>query len=284
MVEIVQFFPSTDSALAGLRDCLVDVVAATEAGLHDVSARIVDGIPHPASDAGRFAAAMAAWGFPRHRIDEGMSGHEEYFESLDDGGRALRRLARGTFVARFGQDPACAWMWQERAASLQGFCIVYDKGALEEELEMPVWEVRYVDSPPVVDSFVFAVAVDQRDWNDEVASDPTADSGWEATYLAARDEAQELMGAHWRDLFCVLPSDWAWQREMRMLMEDDDRQDLGRSCRGRAVRQVIMGERMPRKFRQGLIETVRSCGPHVQLAEACALSDTFRLAIEPYRT
>lgn len=268
MVEIVQYFPPTASALAGLRDCLVDFAAGIEAGLLDVNARIVDGIPHPATDAERFAAAMAAWGFPRHRIDDAMALRDEYFESIDDGGRALRSLAARTFVARFGQDPECAWMWQERAASLQGFCIVYDKAALEEELEMPVWEVRYVDSPPIVDSFVFAVAVDEREWHDEVAPDPTADSGWEATYVAGRDEAHELMGALWRDLFCVAPSDWAWQREMRLLMEDDDRQDLGRRCRGRGVRRVIMGERMPREFRRLLMDTVRSCGPHVQLAEA----------------
>jgi DUF2971 family protein len=69
-------------------------------------------------------------------------------------------------IACFGSEPGNLLMWSHYADGLRGFCVVFDeKLIVSAEPEGYLTNVAYLEKPPLVDSFVYAVACDQQDYH-----------------------------------------------------------------------------------------------------------------------
>lgn len=159
------------------------------------------------------------------------------------------------------------------------------------EPEAYVLNVEYSDAPPVVDSFVYAIAHDQ-DWYHQVAIEETKariqyqgktdEEHWIPIYEQAGTEAVALMREIWQQVFAVKPTEWAYERERRLLVQTDQRdtKPLQRAYPSEAVKEVILGERMSDTYRQRMLAVLKHNYPDVPVRSASRAAGRYAIAIE----
>lgn len=233
---------------------------------------------------------MRAWGF---EDAENAWPHEEYFDSLKDNSPPLRRLFDHARIACFGSENSSLLMWSHYADGLRGFCIGFDEEVLNSDpSETYFTDVEYMDTPPLVDGFLYAVASDQFDYHmaaiDErsrsesyLGRDPVTDE----EYKEHADRAFELMTTIWRRAFAAKPFEWFYERERRLLIQtnsnNNDTSPVLHSYPISAVKQIIVGERMAKAYRARLLSIVAEHFPQLQVQCATRSRDAYTLRLYP---
>jgi hypothetical protein len=251
---------------------------------------IYDGIPDPDNEPERFAAALKAWGM------EGSSPEDENvvacFDECQDYHPPFKVMRDGVRISCFASQRDNMLMWSHYAHGLRGFCIVFDEHAVAmTEPEAYVLDVKYHDAPPVVDSFVYAIAHDQ-DWYHQVAIEETQarilgqgktdEEHWIPIYEQAGAEAVDQMRDIWQQVFAVKPTDWAYERERRLLVQTHllDTKPIRRPYPRKAVKEVIMGERMHDDYRQRMLAVLQQNHPDVPVRTARRAEGRYAILIE----
>ncbi|RYG97956.1 MAG: DUF2971 domain-containing protein [Alphaproteobacteria bacterium] len=249
------------------------------------------GVPDPEKERARFVAAATAWGFPD--FDAAMAQDPaEYFESLEGLQPPFEDMRDGMRIACFGSEAENLLMWSHYADGLRGFCIAFDETLIvEQEPEGYLTDVAYLDRPPQVDSFVYAVAVDQEDYH-LMAIDETQTA---VTYLGKTDEVKWIpiykqeakaalshMHRLWQHAFAAKPLEWQYERERRLLVQtwEDDKAAILRPYPKEAVRGITIGERMPPAYRERLLAIVHKVCGAIPVRTARRASDQYTLIIE----
>lgn len=253
-------------------------------------ARILSGRPDRTKESERFAAAVREWGFPAVE-DASEFDADEYFQSVEGYEPPFTRMLDSMRIACFGAEYDNLLMWSHYADGLRGFCIAFDEEAVvSAEPHAYLADVTYCEAPPTVDGFVYAVAHDQHEFHMMAIEEEEAqirhlakkDEGWIAVYQAAADEALERMQLIWQQVFASKPLEWQYEDERRLLVltERNDQEPLRRSFPPHAVRQIIVGERMPDDYLQSLTDILREKYSSADFRVARREPGTFRLRID----
>ena len=197
-------------------------------------AEILTGIPNPDREPERYLAAIQTWGFQCASIDEAMTDDliqgsvRDYFEECQDYAPSFETMRQGTRIACFGSERNNLLMWSHYADGLRGFCIVFDEDDLVTNDTDYIFEVSYVDAPPVVDSFLYGIAKDQ-DWYSGIAIEETEAAirhqgrselqGEIAMYGESGAAALQTMRKIWQQVFATKPTAWKYERERRLLLQ-----------------------------------------------------------------
>jgi hypothetical protein len=253
--------------------------------------RFVEGVPDPVTERERFIAAITEWGFGEDRFDEALENAPDYFDSLVDLQPGFRKMTEGMRIACFGSDADNLLMWSHYADGLRGFCLVFDEDLIRKAVPSAyITDVIYLEKPPFVDSFVYAVAHDQEDYNVMAMQEtrakvsyfgPTGEEQWIPGYEAAADEALRHMHAMWQHAFAAKPFEWRYENERRLLVDGDDksRVPLMLSYPAEAITEIIVGERMPPAYLERLIATVADLPGDVPIRTARRSSEFYTLTI-----
>ena len=183
-------------------------------------------------------------------------------------------------------------MWSHYADGLRGFCISFNEELTERaEPKGYLVDVSYLEAPPNVDSFVYAIASDQ-DWYSQTAIEETnvmiqhqgkterqADI---PMYEQSGAEALTTMRDIWQLVFATKPSEWKYEQERRLLVQTDrsDAQPILRTYPRKAVKEIILGERMPHDYRQELLSVLRQHFDEVPVRTARRARDHYTLTID----
>jgi hypothetical protein len=94
-------------------------------------------------------------------------------------------------------------------------------------------------------------------------------------------EALRTMREIWQHVFATKPSEWRYERERRLLVQTDldDTRPLRRAYDRAAVREVIVGERMPEDYRARLIAVMREHYPDAPVRTASRAEGVYSLSI-----
>ncbi len=214
----------------------------------------------------------------------------EYLESVEGYEPPFATMLDGMRIACFGPERDNLLMWSHYADGLRGFCVVFDEEAvISAEPDAYFADVAYCDQPPVVDSFVYAVAYDQYEYHlmaiDEEETQikhlGKKDDGWVAAYRIAADEALHRMQLTWQQVFATKPREWEYERERRLLIQTDrnDLTPLQHSYPRHAVREIIVGERMPADYLSKLNQVVAESYGHAPILTARRTPDSYKLQI-----
>jgi hypothetical protein len=241
---------------------------------------VLKGAPDLHRERDRYVEALRAMGLGP---DEHDLITEEYFPSLDDPGVAFDAFYDSIRIACFGSEDTNLLMWSHYADGLRGFCVAFDEDELSKSSPEPEFmEVQYEESPPVVDSFVYAVAYEQY----EYLSDPDNDEKDETAELKEQyddvvDEAMQLMMSMRQRVFASKPFDWKYEKEKRLLIRapGGGRDPLFLSYPASAVKHVIVGERMPAQYRAQLEQLIRANYGAVPILEAKRSDLTYAITI-----
>lgn len=251
---------------------------------------IQEGIPDAVNEPKRFAAALRAWGM------EGSLPEDEdvisYFDECQLYQPPFKEMRDSVRIACFASQCENMLMWSHYGDGLRGFCIVFDEESVTmAEPEAYVLNVEYREAPPVVDSFVYAIAHDQ-DWYHQVAieetearirySKKTDEAHWIPIYERAGADAVAQMRKIWQQVFAVKPSDWAYERERRIIIHTQrtDTKPIQRSYPSSAVKEIILGERMPDDYRDRIFTVLREKHPSVPIKTARRAEGCYGILIE----
>jgi hypothetical protein len=182
-------------------------------------------------------------------------------------------------------------MWSHYGDGLRGFCIVFDEPSIANaDPEGYLLDVAYLQVPPTVDSLVYGIAWDQ-DWFSQTAVDETTTAieyqgrkdlqAEIPMYEEAGAEAIRMMHDIWRHAFGTKPAEWNYERERRLLVQSgrEDELPILRKYPFEAIKQVVVGERMPLDYRRRLEAILsKACGD-VPVATASRSSSTYGLEI-----
>ncbi len=249
-------------------------------------ARVYQGIPSLEKERARFIAAIREWGFEEDRLQDALEHSTEYFEGLVDAQPDFRAMYDGMRIACFGSDADNLLMWSHYADGLRGFCIVFDENEIEKAApEGWIADVAYMDNPPIVDSFVYAIACDQEDFHvmalgEEARAKYLGKSildGIASDYRAAIDVALTNMRRMWQHAFASKPLQWQYERERRLLIPSgrNDHQPLMLSYSNAAIKTIVVGERMSDTY----LGQIREAADGIPIWRACRSADTYQLLI-----
>ena len=257
---------------------------------------IYEGIPDPKVEPERFTAALRAWGFQVDSIAEARSYADDddtknYFDECIEYAPPFGRIRKSMRIACFGSEHDNLLMWSHYGDGLRGFCIVFDEPSIANaDPEGYLLDVAYLQVPPTVDSLVYGIAWDQ-DWFSQTAVDETTTA---IEYQGRKDlqaeipmyeeacaEAVRMMHDIWRHAFGTKPAEWSYERERRLLVQSghEDELPILRKYPFEAIKQVVVGERMPLDYRRRLEAVLsKACGD-VPVATASRSSSTYGLEI-----
>ncbi|MCY4558093.1 MAG: DUF2971 domain-containing protein [Chloroflexi bacterium] len=215
-----------------------------------------------------------------------------YFDECEHYQPPLKRMREEMRIACFGSQLDNLLMWSHYADGLRGFCIVFDEQLVAKtEPEAYLLDVTYLHAPPIVDSFVYAIASDQ-DWYHQTAIQETEsrirhlgrteEQHWIPLYQQAGAEAQRQMREIWQLVFAAKPAEWEYERERRLLVQTDrgDAFPIERTYPLKAVGEIVIGERMPHDFHNRLLLVLQQHYSEVPIRTARRAQGLYALTID----
>lgn len=238
---------------------------------------IYDGVPDAEREPERFLSATRAWGM------EGCSPQDEnliaYFDECKEYQPPFQELRNEIRIACFGSQRDNLLMWSHYADGLRGFCIVFEEDLVTKtEPEAYVVDVAYIDAPPTLDSFVYAIARDQ-DWYHQIAIE---EQGSNEDYEQAGAEALRQMQEIWQLVFAAKPTEWKYEGERRLLVQSP-RSDIApilRQYPSDAIKEVILGERMADDYRVQILALMEKRYPRATVRTARRAKGYYTLVID----
>lgn len=251
---------------------------------------IYEGVPDKEREPERFLAALKAWGL------EGCSPRSKdlisYFDECKDYQPPFRKMRDEVRIACFGSQRENMLMWSHYADGLRGFCIVFDEDLVTKaEPEGYVLDVAYIDAPPILDSFVYAIARDQ-DWYHQMAIEEAEtriqhlgkldEMSWIPIYEQAGAEALRQMQVIWQLVFAAKPTEWKYEGERRLLVHSpqSDTAPILRPYPREAIKEVILGERMADDYRVQILALMKKRYPRVPVRTARRAEGRYNLVVD----
>lgn len=260
--------------------------------------RILTGVPDAEGEPERYLAALRTWGFDCRTIAEAkcnpliQESVGEYFDECQFYVPPFETLRQQVRITCFSSEADNLLMWSHYGDGLRGFCVVFDEAAITRGGTTGyVLDVAYRETPPQVDSFIYGVAWDQ-DWYSQVAIEETENAikyqgkiGLQAEiamYKESGAQALRTMRKVWQQVFATKPVEWKYERERRFLFQTDrkDTAPITLSYDRNAVREVILGERMPVDYRARLLSVMQTHYPNTSVKTAHRSEEAYTLIIK----
>ena len=247
--------------------------------------RILSGVPDAEQEPERLLAALKAWGYDFSSIEQALKDYDfcaqarEYFDECDNYGLPFDQMRDEVRIACFGSEIDNLLMWSHYADGLRGFCIAFDESSVvAAEPEGYMIDVSYLDCPPPVDTLIYGISRDQE-WFHQMAIE---EEGRNPDYAEVAAEALKTMLGIWQNVFAVKPSEWKYERERRLLVQTDrsDTTAILRSYPHEAIKEVILGERMPDEYRSNILSILKEHYSDVPVKTARRAQGVYTLVID----
>ncbi|WP_193143523.1 DUF2971 domain-containing protein [Meridianimarinicoccus sp. MJW13] len=181
-------------------------------------------------------------------------------------------------------------MWSHYADGLRGLCLVFDDDELLEASPRSTFAVNvaYQKNPPTADAFIYAIANDQMDFHlmsIEEAEDRSKHIGerdpFVEDYRKVAGDAYLSKTEILQRVFATKPLEWEYEAERRLLVRasGNDTEPIFHRFPKTALREILIGERMPDSFRARLEALVAEHYSHVSTRAVARSSSTYRLKI-----
>ncbi len=230
--------------------------------------------PNRETDYERFLAAIRAWGFTEDRLAEALVNYEDYFFSLEGTQPSVQATLDHARISCFCAEPDNLLMWAHYADGLRGFCLEFDEALLcpPDQEQAHILDVIYSSRPPVIDTAVYAIALDQYDWNT-----------FEEDHPEDAAMATALMAEIHQKLLASKPIQWEYEKERRLIVdaaESATRAGVSYSYASTALKAVIVGERMESADRRQLQDSMRQLGVSVPVRTARRSRTTYSVRLD----
>lgn len=225
---------------------------------------ILEGFPKKDINSPRFKNIVKAWGFDDASDQVALENYDDYISSLDGTEPIISHIIDSTRISCFSKKNNNILMWSHYADGLRGFCIEYDDDLILSNYpeNTRIYEVLYKDTPATIDTAVIAVINDQINYHGDAIYALEQEMKYQG--LDKKEEIQFLEN-HLKDVFttndyifqsmlATKPIEWSYEEEIRIIFQTERYDKYGEfmSYPDKAIKSIIIGEKMPEKHRQTL--------------------------------
>lgn len=230
-----------------------------------------EGEPHPERDPERYRRALEAWDF----VDADREEVRDYFEEIREYQADFRRVFEGIRISCFSREADNLLMWSHYGDGLRGLCLEFDEETLlAMDDDAQIMDVNYASSPGYIDAFEYALCQDQL-WFYDMSWEESGDESW----LEYKPRLWEIIRRSLVSAFATKPVEWSYEKECRLVLQNQPAGPVLHSYPEQALRRVIVGQRSSREDRERLRGTLAAAGISVPVVEAICEQHDYRLTI-----
>lgn len=143
-------------------------------------------------------------------------------------------------------------MWAHYAHSRTGICIEFDEDKIKELEDTYIFDVKYLDLPPTVDTAVLTLVADQVDYNNHALYEGHTD-GYETLYEQAFEEGRSVLWEIYNGILATKSQGWSYEQEKRLIyissfpkeeqLAKNDKSGINIPLPEGCIKSVILGEK-----------------------------------------
>ncbi|WP_233209839.1 MULTISPECIES: DUF2971 domain-containing protein [unclassified Pantoea] len=178
--------------------------------------------------------------------------YNEYISSMREVEPSVPELLDSARISCFTNTALNPTMWAHYARDRTGICIEFDEVKIKELEDAYVFDVKYLDRPPTVDTAVLTLIADQVEYNNDALFKGYTD-GYEPLYEQAFEEGRSLLWEIFNGMLATKSQDWSYEQEKRLiyLLSFPKEEQLAKTNKSGinvplpkdCIKSVILGER-----------------------------------------
>lgn len=217
--------------------------------------------------------------------------YDEYIDSMREIEPSVPFLLDATRISCFTYTALNPTMWAHYAADRAGICIEFDEDKFKELEDMYVFDVRYLERPPTIDTAVLTLISDQVEYNNDALYKGYTD-GYKDLYEQAFEEGRSVLWGIFNGMLATKSQEWSYEQEKRLIYllsysnEDQvamkEESGLNVALPKNCIKSVILGEKTSEKDINIIISTIARSGSDIKLKRVMRTQGDYSLSLEDY--
>lgn len=214
--------------------------------------------------------------------------YNEYIDSMREIEPSVPELLDSARISCFTNTALNPTMWAHYARDRTGICIEFDENKIKELEDMYIFDVKYLDRPPTVDTAVLTLIADQVEYNNDAIFKGYTD-GYEHLYEQAFEEGRSVLWEVFNGMLATKSQEWSYEQEKRLIyllsfpeeeqLAKNDKIGINISLPEGCIKSVILGERTTAHDKDLIIAAIKKHEGSIKLKRAVITQGEYLLSI-----
>ncbi|MCM7380981.1 DUF2971 domain-containing protein [Enterobacter hormaechei] len=214
--------------------------------------------------------------------------YNEYIDSMREIEPSVPELLDSARISCFTNTALNPTMWAHYARDRTGICIEFDENKIKELEDMYIFDVKYLDRPPAIDTAVLTLIADQVEYNNDAIFKGYTD-GYEHLYEQAFEEGRSVLWEIFNGMLATKSQEWSYEQEKRLIyllsfpkeeqLAKNDKIGINISLPEGCIKSVILGERTTAHDKDLIIAAIKKYEGSIKLKRAVITQGEYLLSI-----
>lgn len=214
--------------------------------------------------------------------------YNEYIGSMREIEPSVPELLDSARISCFTNTALNPTMWAHYARGRTGICIEFDEDKIKELEDAYIFNVKYMDRPPTVDTAVLTLIADQVEYNNDALFKGYTD-GYEHLYEQAFEEGRSVLWGIFNGMLATKSQEWSYEQEKRLIYllsfpEEEqlakiDKSGINISLPEGCIKSVILGERTTVHDKSLIVSAIKKYDGDIKLKRAVITQGDYLLSI-----
>ncbi|RXO32761.1 DUF2971 domain-containing protein [Salmonella enterica] len=214
--------------------------------------------------------------------------YNEYIGSMREIEPSVPELLDSARISCFTNTALNPTMWAHYARGRTGICIEFDEDKIKELEDAYIFNVKYMDRPPTVDTAVLTLIADQVEYNNDALFKGYTD-GYEHLYEQAFEEGRSVLWEIFNGMLATKSQEWSYEQEKRIIyllsfpkeeqLAKIDKSGINISLPEGCIKSVILGERTTVHDKSLIVSAIKKHEGDIKLKRAVITQGDYQLSI-----
>lgn len=214
--------------------------------------------------------------------------YNEYIGSMREIEPSVPELLDSARISCFTNTALNPTMWAHYARDRTGICIEFDEDKIKELEDAYIFNVKYMDRPPTVDTAVLTLIADQVEYNNDALFKGYTD-GYEHLYEQAFEEGRSVLWEIFNGMLATKSQEWSYEQEKRLIyllsfpkeeqLAKRDKSGISISLPEGCIKSVILGERTTAYDKSLIVSAIKKHKGNIILKRAVRTQGDYLLSI-----
>ncbi len=214
--------------------------------------------------------------------------YNEYIGSMREIEPSVPELLDSARISCFTNTALNPTMWAHYARDRTGICIEFDEDKIKELEDAYIFNVKYMDRPPTVDTAVLTLIADQVEYNNDALFKGYTD-GYEHLYEQAFEEGRSVLWEIFNGMLATKSQEWSYEQEKRLIyllsfpkeeqLAKRDKSGISISLPEGCIKSVILGERTTAHDKSLIVSAIKKHKGNIILKRAVRTQGDYLLSI-----
>ncbi|HAO1144437.1 TPA: DUF2971 domain-containing protein [Escherichia coli] len=214
--------------------------------------------------------------------------YKEYIDSMRELEPNVPQLLDSARISCFTNTALNPTMWAHYANNRTGICIEFDQDKIRELEDIYIFDVKYKDRPPTIDTAVLTLIADQVNYNHDAIYDDYQEK-FKHLYEQAFDEGRNLLLEIYNGILATKSQEWSYEQEKRLIyilsFSQEDKlakkykTGINISLPEGCIKSVILGEKTSEHDKKLIVSAIKKHSKHIKLKRATITQGEYLLSI-----